>query len=152
MVIPHTERVNVSCRVNSESTEGFRLILCWEHIVQWLHYMLSKGRKQLVSWFDFTYRYIDDVLSINNPEFDNYLGQIYPVELEINDTTENNTSASFLELLLSIRSDGQLQTSIYDKSDGFNFHRTNFLFLSCNIQTSPTYGVFISQLIRYARA
>ena len=46
----------------------------------------------------------------------------------------------------------QLHTSIYDKSDDFNFHITNFPFLSSNIPTSPAYGVFISQLIRYARA
>ena len=32
------------------------------------------------------------------------------------------------------------------------FHITNFPFLSSNIQSSPAYGVFISQLIRYARA
>ena len=36
--------------------------------------------------------------------------------------------------------------------DDFNFHITNFPFLSSNIPSSPAYGVFISQLIRYARA
>ena len=96
--------------------------------------------------------YIDDVLSINNPEFENYLDQIYPVELEIKDTTESNTSASYLDLLLSIGRDGQLHTSIYDKRDDFNFHITNFPFLSSNIPTSPVYGVFISHLTVYARA
>ena len=40
----------------------------------------------------------------------------------------------------------------YDKRDDFNFHITNFPFLSSNIPSSPAYGVFISQLIRYARA
>ena len=53
-------------------------------------------------------RYIDDVKVINNPDFENYLGQMYPAELEIKDTTESNTSASYLDLLLSIESDGQL--------------------------------------------
>ena len=77
---------------------------------------------------------------------------MYPVELEIKDTTESNTSASYLDLLLSIGRDGQLDTSIYDKRDDFNFHITNFPFLSSNIPTPPAYGVFISQLIRYARA
>ena len=42
--------------------------------------------------------------------------------------------------------------SLYDKRDDFNFHITNFPFLSSNIPSSPAYGVFISQLIRYARA
>ena len=50
---------------------------------------------------------------------------------------------------MSIGRDGQLHTSIYDKRDDFNFHITNFPFLSSNIPSSP---VFISQLIRYARA
>ena len=109
-------------------------------------------RKQLASRFNFTYRYIDDVLSINNPEFENYLGQMYPVELEIKDTTESNSSASYLDLLLSIGWDGQLHTSICDKRDDFNFHITNVPFLRSNNPTSPVYGVFISQLIRYARA
>ena len=68
-------------------------------------------------------------------------------ELEIKDT-----SASYLDLLLSIGRDGQLRTSLYDKRDDFNFHITNFPFLSSNIPSSPAYGVFISQLIRYARA
>ena len=99
-----------------------------------------------------SHRYIDDVLSINNPEFENYLGQMYPAELEIKDTTESTTSASYLDLLLSIGRDGQLHTSIYDKRDEFNFHITNFPFLSSNIPSSPAYGVLISQLIRYARA
>ena len=102
--------------------------------------------------FSITYSYIDDVLSINNPEFENYLGQMYPAELEIKDTTESITSASYLDLLLSIGRDGQLHTSIYDKRDDFNFHITNFPFLSSNIPSSPAYGVFISQLIRYSRA
>ena len=101
-----------------------------------------------------TYRYIDDVLSINNPEFENYLGQMYPAELEIKGTTESTgtTSASYLDLLLSIGRDGQLHTSIYDKRDDFNFHITNFPFLRNNIPSSPAYGVFISQLLRYTRA
>ena len=65
---------------------------------------------------------------------------MYPAELEIKDTTESNTSASYLHLLLSIESDGQLRTSLYDKRDDFNFH-INFPFQSSNIPSSPAYGV-----------
>ena len=72
--------------------------------------------------------------------------------LEIKETTESATTASYLDLLLSIGKDGQLHTSLYDKRDDFNFHITNFPWLSSNIPSSPAYGVFISQLVRYARA
>ena len=76
---------------------------------------------------------------------------MYPADLEIKKTTESITSVSYFDLLLSIERDGQLRTSLYDKRDDFNFHITNFPFLSSNIPSSPAYGVFISQLIRYAR-
>ena len=77
---------------------------------------------------------------------------MYLAELEIKYKTESKISASYLDLLLSIGRDGQLRTSLYDKSDDFNFHITNYPFLSSNVPSSPAYGVFISQLIWYARA
>ena len=93
-----------------------------------------------------------NVYTIYNPDFENYRGQMYPAELEIKDTTESNTSFSYMDLLLSIGRDGQLRSSLCDKRDDFNFHITNFPFMNSNIQSLPAYGVFISQLIRYARA
>ena len=74
--------------------------------------LLSSGKKRLASRFNFTHRYIDDELSINNSDFENYLDQMYSVELEIKDTTESNTSYSYLDLLLSIGRDDLLHTSI----------------------------------------
>ena len=44
---------------------------------------------------------------------------------------------------------GKLSTRLYDKRDDFDFHIVNFPFLSSNIPSSPSYGVYISQLIRY---
>ena len=103
-------------------------IFLYSYEAEFIQSLLSPGKKRLASQFNFTYRYIDDVLSINNPDFENYLGQMYPPELDIKDTTESNTSASYLDLLLSIGRDGQLRTSLYDIHDDFNFHITNFLF------------------------
>ena len=74
------------------------------------------------------------------------------MQLEIKDTTGSITSASYLDLLLSIGRDSQLHPSIYEKRYDFNFHISNFPFLSRNIPSSPAYCVFIYQLIRYARA
>ena len=69
--------------------------------------------------------------------------------IPLNSRSKTWQRATFL--LLTGRG-GQLHTSIYDKRDDFNFHITHFPFLSSNIPTSPAYGVFISQLIWYARA
>jgi hypothetical protein len=49
--------------------------------------------------FNFTYRYIDDVLSINNSRFAEFLPLIYPPELEVKETTYTASSASFLDLM-----------------------------------------------------
>jgi hypothetical protein len=45
--------------------------------------------------FNPTFRYIDDVLSINNEQFHSFVDSIYPSELEIKDTAESSTSASY---------------------------------------------------------
>ena len=70
----------------------------------------------------------------------------------IMDTTESERSASYLDLFLNVDKKGNLCTKIYDKRDDFTFPIVNFPFLSSNIPASPAYGVYISQLIRYARA
>ena len=102
--------------------------------------------------FNFTYRYIDDVLSINNPRFAEFLPLIYHLELEIKETTDTALSASFVDLYLEFDDNGQLSTKSYDKRDDFNFKIINFPNMCSNIPVSPAYGVYISQLIRYARA
>jgi hypothetical protein len=61
--------------------------------------------------------YIDDVLSINNPRFAEFLPLIYPPELEIKENTDTASSASFVDLYLEFYDSGQLSTKIYDKQD-----------------------------------
>jgi hypothetical protein len=61
--------------------------------------------------FNFTYRYIDDVLSINYSRFAEFLPMIYPPELEVKDTTDTASSASFLDLCLEFDDSGQFSTT-----------------------------------------
>ena len=61
------------------------------------------------------------------------------------------SSSSYLYCCLCIDS-GKPTTRLYDKRDDFNFPIVNFPFLSSNIPSAPAYGVYVSQLIRYARA
>ena len=46
---------------------------------------------------------------------------------------------------------GIVSSKIYDKRDDFNFEIVNFPFLDGDIPRSPSYGVYISQLNRFAR-
>jgi hypothetical protein len=81
-----------------------------------------------------------------------FFDRIYPIELEIKDTTDTDRSASYLDLHIEIDSWGRLRTKHYDKRDDFNFPIVNFPFICSNIRAAPAYGVYISQLIRYSRA
>ena len=62
----------------------------------------------------------------------------------------SDTEASFLNLHLSI-SDGFIKTKIYDKRDDFDFDIVNFPFLDGDVPRLPSYGIYISQLNRFAR-
>ena len=62
----------------------------------------------------------------------------------------SDAEALFLDLHLSI-SDGFVKTKIYDKRDDFDFDIVNFPFLDGDFSRSASYGVYISQFIRFAR-
>ena len=100
--------------------------------------------------FNNTVRYIDDLLTLNNPGFSDEIANIYPPELVLKRTTENPLCVSYLDICITL---GQHRffTTIFDKRDNFNFDIVNFPFLSSNIPTNPAYGVYISQLIRISR-
>ena len=94
---------------------------------------------------------MDDILNINNVYFDNMVSQIYPLELPLNKANASDTEAAFLDLHLSISND-IVNVKIYEKRDDFDFEIVNFPFLDGDVLRSTCYGVYISQLIRLARA
>ena len=64
------------------------------YFTQWL---LKKNGKKIALSFQFTFHYIDDILSLNNSRFVDCVDHIYPIDLEIKDTTDTDLSASFLD-------------------------------------------------------
>ena len=98
-----------------------------------------------------TFRYIDDLLSINNADFENFIGDIYPSELELKNTTVTPDETTYLDTTINIGERNAIQMSIYDKREDFDFEIVNFPYLDSNIPQKPAYGVYISQLVRYAR-
>ena len=59
-------------------------------------------------------------------------------------------AALLLDIHLSV-SDDFFKTKIHDKLDDFHFDIVNFPFLDGDVPRSTFYGVYISQLIRFAR-
>ena len=77
--------------------------------------------------------------------------RIYPAELQLNATNSCDTEAPFWDLNLSI-SNRTVSTKIYDKRYDFDFDIVNFPFLDDDVLQRTSYGVYISQLIRFDRA
>ena len=105
----------------------------------------------VVNAFNTTSSYLDDILNIYNVYFDNMVSQIYASELQLNKANTSDTKAAFLDLHFSISND-IVSTKIYDKRDDFDFDIVNFPSLDSDVPRSTSYGVYISQLIRFARA
>jgi hypothetical protein len=72
---------------------------------------------KLARSFIFTFRYIDDVLSPKISRFGDFVDHIYPINLEIKNTTDTYRYASYLDLHLEIDSERRLRTKPYDKRD-----------------------------------
>ena len=103
----------------------------------------------VIDAFSTTSRYLDDILNINNVYFDKMVSQIYPSELQLNKANTFDTEAAFSDMHLSISID-IVSTKIYDKQDDFDFEIVNFPFSDGDVPRSTSYGVYISQLIRFA--
>ena len=87
--------------------------------------------------FNKTFRYIDDLC---------------PSELILKNTTTTPSETSYLDTTINIgEGNGTVRISVYDKREGFNFKIVNSPYLESNIPRNPAYGVYISQLVRYAR-
>ena len=110
----------------------------------------SDNQADVIKAFNTTSRYLDDLLNFDNPYFEGMVNQIYPSELQLNKANTSDTEAPFLDLHLSI-SNGFVSSKINDKHDDFDFDIFNFPFLDGDVPCRPSYGVYISQLIRFAR-
>ena len=112
--------------------------------------LLNDNQASIIEAFNSTSRYLDNLLNIDNPYFEEMVNQIYPTELKLKKANTSDTEAPFLDLYLSI-SNGFVSSKIYDKRDDFHFAIVNFPFLDGDVPRRPSYGVYISQVIRFAR-
>ena len=107
-----------------------------------------ENQADIIEAFNSTSRYLDDLLNIDNIYFNQMVDWIYPTELQFNRANSFDTEAPFLDLNLCI----SVSTKIYDKRDDFDFDIVNFPFLVGDVPRRTSYGVYISQLIKFARA
>ena len=101
----------------------------------------DNNQTDIIEAFNSTLRYLDDLLNIDNPYFEQMVGQIYPTELQLNKANSSDTEAPFLDLTMSTTY-GIVSSKIYYKRDDFNFEIVNFPFLDGVVPRSPSYGVY----------
>ena len=123
-------------------------LFCYER--DFMKSLSSDNQADVIKAFNSTSRYLNDLLNIGNIYFEGTANQIYQPELQLNKANSSDTEAQFLDLHLSI-SNGFVSSKIYDKRDDFDFDIVNFPFLEGDVPRRPSYGVYVSQLIRFAR-
>ena len=112
---------------------------------------LQKSKRfDLKDMFNDTSRYLVDIFTIDNPEFEKHIPDIYPGELQLNKTNTSDTENSFLDLNVKVIG-RYIHASVYDKRDDFGFPIVNFLWLSGDVPRLPSYGINILPLVRFAR-
>ena len=112
--------------------------------------LLEEKQSEVIEAFSLTSRYLDDLLNIDNDYFDGLISQIYNSEFQSNKANSSETKFPCLNLHLSI-SDGFISCKIYDKCNDFHYEIVNFSYLDGDVPRQASYGVYISQLIRFPR-
>ena len=132
----YRQNVGIPMGTNCAPLVADLFLFCYER--DFMKSLTKEKRYDLIDAFNSTSRYLDDLLNIDNIHFEHMVHRIYP-------------EAAFLDLNLSIHND-IFSTKIYDKRDDFIFYIVNFPFLDGDVPQRLSYGVYISQLIRFTRA
>ena len=94
--------------------------------------------------FSNTFRYIDDLFSINNVDFGNYISAIYLPELQLTDTSSSSSEVCYLDTHIKTGdTTTPFRINIYDKRDDFTFRIVNFPHMDSNIPANPASGVYL---------
>ena len=87
-------------------------LLFYSYEADFIQGFLTKNEKKLARSFNFTFHYIDDVLSLNISRFGHFVDGIYPIELEIKNTTDTASFSSYLDIHFAID-----RTKVHDKRE-----------------------------------
>ena len=82
------------------SAKDFVDLFLYSYEADFIQRLVKISEKKLPRSFIFTFRYIDDILSLNISRFGDFVNRIYLIELETKDTTDTDKSASYLDLHL----------------------------------------------------
>ena len=119
--------VGIPMGTNCASLKADLFLYCYER--DFMSDLQKSKRHDLIDMFNDTSRYLDDIFTID---------------------TTSDKETSFLDLNIKVMG-SDIHTSVYDKRDDFGFPIVNFPWLSGDVPRLPSYGIYSSQLVRFAR-
>ena len=75
-------------------------LFCYE--TDFMFSLSGNNQTDIIEALNSNLRYLDILLNINNPYFEQMVGQIYPTELQLNKMNSSDIEAPFLDLNLTI--------------------------------------------------
>ena len=111
--------------------------------------LLRAKRLNLAKLLSNNCRYVDDLITVNYLHFEQLIDNIYPSDLKMERSGNNNKLINYLDINISI-SESTIATDIYNKVDHFDFPVVMFTYPDSNLPIETGYNVFYSQILRYS--
>ena len=128
---------------------------------RWIDRLCNHGEIVKARLAHMTFRLIDDVFSLDNASFEEYIrvnapedldgphtGGIYPRELKLNDTKVSDPEVMFVGMTIKDE-DGELVMDVFDKRRSFPFEVIRYPHMESVIPSNVPYGVFVGLFTRY---
>ena len=140
--------VGIPMGTNCAPLKADLFLYCYER--DFMSNLQKSKRFDLIDKFNDTSRYLDDIFTIDDPAFAEHIPNIYPRELQLNKANTSDKETSFLDVNFKVIGNN-IHTNVYDNCDNFGFPIVNFPWLSGDVPRFPSYGIYISQLVLFAR-
>ena len=120
----YQQKVGIPMGTNCAQLIADLFLFCYEKNFISNHH--KSKQYDFIDMFSDTSRYLDDIFTIDNPEFEKHIPDIYPTEFQLNKVNTSDKETSFLDLNIKVIS-SDVHTSVYDKRDDFGFPIVNLL-------------------------
>ena len=138
--------------IGSDCSQDLANLFLFSYEQEYVYGLINDGRDDDAEFLSFVYRYIDDLITMNDVGFlDRVYKDIYPSEMVLNKTNTLDDEATFLDLDITIVNN-KFTTTVYDKRNDFGFKVISLPHYGSNVPKSSLSGVVVSQIHRMFRA
>ena len=114
--------------------------------LSWMEFEWCKQNQAKARQMNFTFRYIDDLITFNNDLLRTEYKNIYPDCLPLSFTTVSSTKTNYMDLTVNLGT--RAECSLYDKRKDFNFKICRYVDDSSNVPLNSKLNTFYGELLR----